>query len=90
MAYNEFEISEKELDGLTKNEDSAKYLISSLLRANAQDENDAMRKYYQLLTYLTDEDDIAQIKEIISDEKNHEQILNKLDLKYSGIKPAIT
>ena len=49
-----------------------------------------MRKYYQLLTILTDKEDIDIIKEIISDEKNHEKLLNQLDYKYSRIKVAIS
>ena len=54
MAYNQFDINSKDLENLPRNPESANLIISSLLRANAQDENDAMRKYYQLLTILTD------------------------------------
>ena len=90
MAYNQFDINSKDLENLPRNPESANFIISSLLRANAQDENDAMRKYYQLLTILTDKEDIDIIKEIISDEKNHEKLLNQLDYKYSRIKVAIS
>ena len=90
MAYNQFDINSKDLENLPRNPESANLIISSLLRANAQDENDAMRKYYQLLTILTDKEDIDIIKEIISDEKNHEKLLNWLDYKYSRIKVAIS
>ncbi len=90
MAYNQFDINSKDLENLPRNPESANLIISSLLRANAQDENDAMRKYYQLLTILTDKEDIDIIKEIISDEKNHEKLLNQLDYKYSRIKVAIS
>ena len=90
MAYNQFNINSKDLENLPRNPESANLIISSLLRANAQDENDAMRKYYQLLTILTDKEDIDIIKEIISDEKNHEKLLNQLDYKYSRIKVAIS
>ena len=90
MAYNQFDINSKDLENLPRNPESTNLIISSLLRANAQDENDAMRKYYQLLTILTDKEDIDIIKEIISDEKNHEKLLNQLDYKYSRIKVAIS
>ena len=90
MAYNQFDINSKDLENLPRNPESANLIISSLLRANAQNENDAMRKYYQLLTILTDKEDIDIIKEIISDEKNHEKLLNQLDYKYSRIKVAIS
>ena len=90
MAYNQFDINSTDLENLPRNPESANLIISSLLRANAQDENDAMRKYYQLLTILTDKEDIDIIKEIISDEKNHEKLLNQLDYKYSRIKVAIS
>lgn len=90
MAYNQFDINSKDLENLPRNPESANLIISSLLRANAQDENDSMRKYYQLLTILTDKEDIDIIKEIISDEKNHEKLLNQLDYKYSRIKVAIS
>ena len=90
MAYNQFDINSKDLENLPRNPESANLIISSLLRANAQDENNAMRKYYQLLTILTDKEDIDIIKEIISDEKNHEKLLNQLDYKYSRIKVAIS
>lgn len=90
MTYNQFDINSKDLENLPRNPESANLIISSLLRANAQDENDAMRKYYQLLTILTDKEDIDIIKEIISDEKNHEKLLNQLDYKYSRIKVAIS
>ena len=62
MAYNQFDINSKDLENLPRNPESANLIISSLLRANAQDENDAMRKYYQLLTILTDKEDIDIIK----------------------------
>lgn len=88
MAYNQFDINSKDLESLPRNPDSNNFMISSLLRANAQDENDAMRKYYQLLSVLTDEEDIKIIKEIISDEKHHEKLLNQLDYKYSRVKVA--
>jgi rubrerythrin len=60
------------------------YAIAKLVTANAQDENEAIEGYLGLLELLEDQDDIAQIEEIISDEKEHAERLAEMLKKYDG------
>lgn len=93
MAYNEFDISAKGVEQLPMQGQMSTevlFTLCALVQANIQDENDAIRKYFQLLAILTDEDDIAEVKEIISDELNHALKLKQMVEKYSKIKPATT
>jgi rubrerythrin len=71
-------------------DDNTNYKISAAIAANNADEQQAIQGYYQLLELITDPTDQATIKEIISDEKNHSDLLTKLVLKYdSNIPEAI-
>jgi rubrerythrin len=64
---------------MTKN-----YAIAKLVAANAQDENEAIEGYLNLLEVLEDSSDIAQIEEIVSDEKEHAERLADMMKKYDG------
>jgi rubrerythrin len=65
---------------------STNYKVAAAIAANNEDEQEAIKGYYELLELVTDSGDQAIIKEIISDEKNHSDLLTKLVLKYdSGI-----
>jgi len=64
------------------------YKIVALIAANNEDEQEAIHGYYELLASLTDPEDIAQIEEIISDEKNHSHMLTNMALKYDNIEEA--
>jgi rubrerythrin len=70
-----------------------KFDLAGIIARNNQDEWAAIEGYYEMLEILTemgeDQADIDQIKEIISDEKNHSDMLTKMALKYdSGIVEA--
>ncbi|MDR0591212.1 MAG: hypothetical protein LBG75_01475 [Candidatus Nomurabacteria bacterium] len=60
------------------------YPIAISIAANAQDENEAIEGYLKLLELLEDPIDIAQVQEIISDEKEHAHRLAEMMLKYDG------
>jgi rubrerythrin len=60
------------------------YKVAAAIAANNQDEQEAIRGYYDLLEVLIDPEDKKVIEEIISDEKNHSELLTKLALKYDG------
>jgi len=66
----------------------AKFDLAGVIAHNNQDEWSAIEGYYELLDILTeigaDQADIDQIKEIISDEKNHSHTLTKMALKYDS------
>jgi rubrerythrin len=59
-------------------------LISNAIKSEA----DAIRIYLNLLQYTSDEDDVADIQEIIQDEENHKVKLEKIMRKYNKIPPA--
>ena len=61
---------------------SNNFSIAAAIAANNEDEQEAIKGYYQLLELITDPADQAVIKEIISDEKTHSQLLNDMVLKY--------
>lgn len=65
-------------------EKQPKYQTAVLIAENAQDENEAIAGYLKLLEVLTDPADIAQIQEIIGDEKEHAHRLAEMLLKYDG------
>lgn len=88
MAYDDLDITESTINDLPKNPEKDNLAICTIIQANIQDEADAARKYFQLLEYLTDENDIDTVKEIISDELNHAEKLREMVLSYSGIEPA--
>jgi rubrerythrin len=60
------------------------YTIAQAIAANNQDEQEAIEGYLKLLPLLTDPADVAQIQEIISDEKEHSHRLTEMQLKYDG------
>lgn len=67
--------------------------ISELIAENNRDEQTAIANYENLILRLNevgaDTEDIDHIREIISDEKNHSEILNEILLKYDEITPNI-
>lgn len=65
--------------------------VKELCAKNIADEAQAIEGYYPLLEELEegkDDEAIAMIKEIISDEKNHLNLLQAIMLKYDKIKIA--
>ncbi|MDR1300442.1 MAG: hypothetical protein LBK50_01915 [Candidatus Nomurabacteria bacterium] len=62
----------------------ANYTVAKIIAANAEDENEAIHGYLELLEVLTDPADIAQIEEIIGDEKEHAERLADMMKKYDG------
>jgi rubrerythrin len=64
--------------------DATDYKVAAAIAANNQDEQEAIKGYYELLQVLVDPEDKKIIQEIISDEKNHADLLTKLALKYDG------
>lgn len=60
------------------------YAIAAAIAANNQDEQEAIGGYLKLLEVLTDPEDIAQIEEIMGDEKEHSHRLTEMQLKYDG------
>ena len=58
------------------------FSIAAAIAANNEDEQEAIKGYYELLKVVTDPEDQAVIKEIISDEKNHSHLLTNMVLKY--------
>lgn len=63
--------------------------IAAILAHNNAGESTAIEGYYQVLALSGLPKELYDdIKEIISDEMNHEQRLNKWITKISGIKPA--
>ena len=67
--------------------------ISKLIAENNRDEQTAIANYENLILRLNevgaDTEDIDHIREIISDEKNHSEVLNEILLKYDEITPNI-
>lgn len=65
--------------------------ISSQIALNLEGEWNAIRGYDLLLQYFKDLDDkesVAYIEEIISDEKQHSQLLQSIMKKYDGDIPV--
>lgn len=56
--------------------------IAAAIAANNEDEQEAIKGYYELLKLISDPADQAIIKEIISDEKNHSHLLTDMAFKY--------
>lgn len=70
-------------DGVKYNKDT----IAAQISINNEGESNAITGYYKLIPFFEsvgDQDAIDQIREIISDEKNHQEILIKLQMKYDG------
>ncbi len=60
------------------------YAVAAEIAANIGDEQGAIEGYLRLLEMVEDAADVAQIEEIISDEKNHAHVLAEMQLKYDG------
>ena len=69
-------LSEKETNTLSE--------ISFAIR----NEEEAIQGYYRLLHVITKQEEIDKINEIIADEKNHIEVLNKILEAHDGIRPA--
>lgn len=63
-------------------------IAKELYDKGVKGESSTVEEYYDLKEMLTDPEDIAIIEEIISDEKNHIELFNKLIQKYDHIEPA--
>lgn len=63
-------------------------IAKELYTRGVKGESTTIEDYYGLKEMLTDQEDIAIIDEIISDEKNHIELFNKLIQKYDHIEPA--
>jgi len=70
--------------------DTTNYKVAAGIAANIADEAEAIQGYYELLSTIIDPNDILEIKEIISDEKNHAQKLKEILSKYDGNVPTAT
>lgn len=68
-------------------ESSVEYDLASEIYNNIKDENGAIEKYMQLLNHLPEEDRPI-VEEIVSDEKNHREVLKALADKYDGNIPT--
>ncbi len=76
----------KSSEGIIKNIDD-NYTIASQIALNNKAEWDAIEGYQKLIPFFEaqgDDDAVAQIEEIISDELNHSEVLRKLMKKYDG------
>lgn len=69
------------------NEEERKNYCASKIEFNVKAEADARENYYELLN-LVPEEDKTLIEGIIEDELNHSIILQRLQEKYTGIKPS--
>ena len=61
--------------------------VASQIALNNKSEWDAIEGYQKLIPFLeakNDDEAVAQIKEIISDELNHAEVLRELMKKYDG------
>lgn len=88
MIMNESAESAMNFDS-TKN--YSKFDIASQISINYEGECNALTGYYKLIPFfesLGDVESISIIKEIISDEKNHQELLKKLQIKYDDQIPV--
>ena len=68
-----------------------KYTTASQISLNLKSEWDAIEGYQKLIPFLelhNDEDSIAKVREIISDELNHAEVLREIIRKYDGDIPT--
>lgn len=66
---------------------NSKAIVASQVALNIQGEWDAIDGYMKLIPWLEkygDQESIDHIREIISDEKNHAELLRGIILKYDG------
>lgn len=72
-------------------DDLTSSVIASQISLNTKGEWDAIEGYDKLLSLLeevNDQESIEHIREIISDEKNHTEVLKEILLKYDGNIPT--
>jgi len=60
------------------------FVLAAELAALAADEEEAIQGYYAIMPKIMDKADQDTLKEIISDEKNHAMLLQKMMLKYDS------
>lgn len=72
-------------------DDKSRMAVASQISLNIKGEFGAIEDYNKLIDFLAmydDQEGIDQVREIISDEKNHSEVLNKLLMKYDGNIPV--
>lgn len=72
-------------------DDKSKMAVASQISLNIKDEFGAIEGYNKLIDFLAmydDQEGIDQVREIISDEKNHAEVLSQLLMKYDGNIPV--
>ena len=72
-------------------EEDSKSTVASQIALNIKGEWDAIEGYQKLMPFFEqyeDEEAIDQVREIISDELNHAEVLRKLMKKYDGNIPT--
>lgn len=82
-------LDESAKDALILDKDS-KSVTASQIALNIQSEADAVQGYEVLIPWLekyNDTDSISHVREVIADEKNHIEVLNKILKKYDNIEP---
>lgn len=83
-------INEAAKDAIILDKDN-KHVVASQIALNINGEADAIDGYEKLIPWLekyNDTDSIGHVREIISDEKQHMELLNMILKKYDGINPA--
>lgn len=61
------------------------YILAQAIAENAEDEQEAIKGYYKLLSYRNlSEEDREHINEIIAEEKKHAYMLTIMAMKYDG------
>ncbi len=76
----------KASDGIILNEDD-NFTIASQVALNVEAEWDAIEGYQKLIPFfekVNDQEAVDQVKEIISDELNHAEVLREIMKRYDG------
>lgn len=76
----------KASDGIILNEDN-NFTIASQIALNIEAEWDAIEGYQKLIPFFekaNDQEAVDQVKEIISDELNHAEVLREIMKRYDG------
>lgn len=76
----------KASDGIILNEDD-NFTIASQIALNVEAEWDAIEGYQKLIPFFekaNDQEAVDQVKEIISDELNHAEVLREIMKRYDG------
>lgn len=83
-------INEASKDAIVLDKDN-KNIVASQIALNLQGEWDAIDGYMKLIPFFekyNDDDSISEIREIVSDEKNHAERLRSILLKYDDNIPT--